>query len=145
MSILVVKRRLLARDVDLVFAFQTRSRQTENKKKENKLLKRVSKTLQSYDLLHLWKLLLYYIFYYFFCSCFDCPSNILHCASGFFFFRGLQDQSLTNIIVPLIVMLSAFVVKFLLDLKPQGGFLHLLSFSKLNLTMFFYFSIMSIL
>ena len=81
----------------------------------------------------------------FFCSCFDCPSNILHCASGFFFLRGLQDQSLTNIIVPLIVMLSAFVVKFLLDLKPQGGFLHLLSFSKLNLTMFFYFSIMSIL
>ena len=42
--------------------------------------------------------------------------------AAFFFFRGLQDQSLTNIIVPLIVMLSAFVVKFYWSSSPKEAF-----------------------
>ena len=77
LSCLVVKRRLYAGYVHLVFAFQMRSR-LKYKQRENKVLKEilVSTTLQSHYFLHLMKSAFASRHFW----CFDCQSRILHFA-----------------------------------------------------------------
>ena len=83
LSCLVVKRRLYAGYVHLVFAFQMRSR-LKYKQRENKVLKEilVSTTLQSHYFLHLMKSAFASRHFW----CFDCQSRILHFAIWLLFF-----------------------------------------------------------
>ena len=86
---MVVYRRLYARHVHLVFAFQTRTRlkkkQQQQLKQGNQGFKNIFQTLRLHSRLSPLSekcLVLYF-------SCFNCQSKILHCASGFCFFHGL--------------------------------------------------------
>ena len=86
---MVVYRRLYARHVHLVFAFQTRTRlkkkQQQQLKQGKQGFKNIFQTLRLHSRLSPLSekcLVLYF-------SCFNCQSKILHCATGFCFFHGL--------------------------------------------------------